>query len=454
MNTLKGICLAICCLIPLLSWGQQTHKVKKGETIYAISRLYDISPEELEAANPDVLNHNIKKGMLLIVPTKRSNPVSPTQEATTLQVGNVATAEPMPTPRTHYESLRIGVLLPLEEQSERAAKIIEFYRGFLMAADSVRGEGHDLHIFTWHCGKSAEEMHAVLNRVAQEKLDVIFGPADAVQVPSLAAFCTERDIRLVLPFSHNMDLDNHPLVYSATPTPAHLAKLAAKLVLDTRSDRHYVFVHTNNPDPRGSLFTEHLRREMSARNINPSVFNIEADETALEMALSEHQTNCIITNNTSIRTLNILLSRLDGFRLTHPQFTFSLQGYPEWQAYTSSHLSELFSFDTYAYSNYFKNPLSPQTASFRANFTHNFSAQLLPSIPQYAMMGFDLGYFFMHGLCSLGDNFDQQCNMLTYKPFQHPFKFVREKDGAGFTNSAIELIHYTPLQTLEIVTPL
>lgn len=429
---------------------KQLHKVQKGETIYAISRLYNITAEQLEAANPHVVNHKIKKGMQLVIPTTVNTPVQPSQEAPTVEV----VAQTKPAPRTHYESLRIGVLLPLEEQSERVGKLLEFYKGMLMAADSVRGEGCHLDIHTWHCGKSDDEMRDVLKKVEKVKLDIIFGPADAVQIPTLATYCNEHDVRLVLPFSNNFDTNNYPNVYVATPSQSLLTKLAAKLVLDAQHGRNYVFVHTNQPDNRGSLFVETLRREMSAQGIDANTFNIDADDSALEIALNEYQQNYLIVDNTSIRTLNILLSRLDNFRHTHPEYSFSLQGYPEWQAYTSSCLGEMYAYDTYAYANYFKNPLSPHTQFFQAAFTRNFGIKMSPSIPQYALMGFDLGYFFIHGLCTLGDCFEMQCNDLTYKPFQHPFIFKRESESTGFTNSAVQLIHYTPQQTLEIVTPL
>lgn len=449
---MRRIYIILLALLPLMVGAQsiqkQLHIVQKGETIYAISRMYNITAEQLEAANPQVVNHKIKKNMQLVIPVPVA--VSPTQAAQTVEVAK----ESKPALRTHYESLRVGVLLPLEEQSDRAGKLLEFYKGFLMAADSVRGEGRHLDIYTWHCGKSAEEMRTVLGQVEQQQLDVIFGPADAVQIPSLAKFCNDRNIRLVLPFSNSFDTKNYPLVYVATPSQAHLAKLAAKLVLDTRRGRNYVFFHTNQPDNRGSLFVENLRREMSVQGIASNVFNLDADDTALEIALSEREQNYIIVDNTSIRTLNILLSRLDNFRHTHPEYSFSLQGYPEWQAYTSSRLGEMYAYDTYAYANYFKNPLSPRTMAFLSTFTRNFGIKMTPSIPQYAMMGFDLGFYFMHGLCSLGDLFDKQSNDLPYTPFQHPFIFKRESESSGFTNSAVELIHYTPQQTLEIVTPL
>jgi LysM repeat protein len=46
------------------------HEVKAKESLYAISRLYNISVETIENANPEIVNGNLQPGQILIIPSK------------------------------------------------------------------------------------------------------------------------------------------------------------------------------------------------------------------------------------------------------------------------------------------------------------------------------------------------------------------------------------------------
>ena len=162
---MKHILILISFDCPLLLCGQNVlseldgmHSVSKGETWESIAASHGISVEKLRAANPDVKKKKLKKGTLLIVPMKLE-PVSQVQgpdEPTLI--------------RTSIPDLKVGVLLPLTDK-----KMVEFYRGFLMAADSVRHRGTNLDIHAWDCGTTAEQVEALLPNL--NELDVVIGPA-------------------------------------------------------------------------------------------------------------------------------------------------------------------------------------------------------------------------------------------------------------------------------------
>ncbi len=48
--------------------GKSTHKVKKGETFYSISRQYGVTQEELQKANPSVRMNELRPGQRLLIP--------------------------------------------------------------------------------------------------------------------------------------------------------------------------------------------------------------------------------------------------------------------------------------------------------------------------------------------------------------------------------------------------
>ena len=142
---------------------------------------------------------------------------------------------------------------------------------------------------------------------------------------------------------------------------------------------------------------------------------------------------------------------VDAFAEEHPEYKISLIGYPEWQTYTQSLLNEFYQFDTYIYSSYYRNPLLERTTEFERRFINHFGYGMAPTFPRYGMLGFDLGFYFMHGMATLGDNFDQQQNSLRLQPFQHPFVFAKDPDTKGFINESALIIHYSPEHTIDVI---
>ena len=161
----KGLLLSVfCCMSVFVCWGQNTlsaldnmHSVSKGETWESVAADYGVSVSELQAANPDISSKKLKKGKLLIIPQKP-------QPAPAVEVPE----EPASVIRTVFSDLKVGVLLPFSDKN-----MLEFYRGLLMAADSVRKNGVNLDIYTWDCGTTTEQIGRLLPQISG--LDVLFG---------------------------------------------------------------------------------------------------------------------------------------------------------------------------------------------------------------------------------------------------------------------------------------
>ena len=441
---MRRILFLLCCVVPLWAAAQNTlgalnslHQVEKGETLWGIAHRYGVAEEAILKANPEIKKNKVKKGMLLVIP--------PAEVPSIEMPPVVEEVAPEPVDLT----LRVGVLLPLEDKNERAAKLVEFYQGLLMAVDSVKSEGADVEVYAYHSGTTAEAMQEVLRHDALKQMSLIFGPADAAQIAPLANFCQTNGVRLVLPFANNFDLSGQPLVYAATAGYAMVQQDAARMIAQRYPERNYVVLNTNNADTRGNQFVTALREELSAKGIAMRSLNIEGDDFAIEAALNQFRQNCIVPDNTNIRTLNVLFSRLSAFCAEHPEYKISVQGYPEWQTYTSSQLLDFYKFDTYIYSPYYRNPLLAQTEDFEQRFSANFRHPQSLTFPRYGMMGFDMGYYFLHGLRQLGHNFDTQQENMNFKPVQHAFHFARLGEGNGFVNHGMQLIHYTPEQTIK-----
>lgn len=434
--------LLLCFLCPLLLYGQNTfstlgdmHSVSKGETWESIAADLGVSVPELQAANPDVSGKKLKKGSLLIIPkaapdtTKLTPPVEKVEEAPA---------------RTSISDLKVGVLLPFSD-----VKMVEFYRGLLMAADSVRRSGVNLDIHAWDCGIKVAHIDSLLPGLSG--LDVIIGPVSATQIPAVAEVCREQGTRLVLPFWSGQALQNYPLAYNATAPNPVVFNAAVKKLKSYYAAENYVIVHSGTPDNKGKLFTEALTQSLTQHASPPRVLELEGDDFAYESAFNQFRNNRILIDDSSIRSLNILLAHLKDFRQKHSNYRLSLIGYPEWQDETGRLLGDFYSFDTYIVSPYYYNVLDDRIKRFQRAYEKSFRTPIAEGNPRSAALGFDLGLYFLGGISSLGDTFEQKQGSLSQEPYQNWYQFERTASGMSFSNNFVQFIHFTSENKIEII---
>lgn len=440
---MKRIILILLCCMPAILWaqnnGRQTHTVKTGDTMYSIAKAYGVSIEALEHANPKVVDAHIVPGQVLAIPMPHAGIVPVTEVGNGYTVAN--------------QTLRIGVLLPMQDNSDYAKRYIEFYRGLLMACDSVRREGANLEVYGWNSGTTADTMQVITQLPELAEMDIIFGPAEAAQIPVLARFCRGRNIRLVLPFSNNFNLNDFPTVYAATATQTVVTQSAADLIMRVKQNRNYILVKSNMPDARGAAFSDAMAKAAREYGTKLHIVNIGADNTAWASVMNQYQENCIILDNTGVDALGNLFNKLDAFKREHPNYTISLQGYSEWQGYVSKYKAKMHEYDTYTFCTYYRFSEAPLVQRIEGLYQQYFKTPMRKVLPEMGLMGFDLGYYFIHGISALGSSFDVRQSEMHYEPLQHSYYFERVGTGDGFANRAIQLIHYNPNNALERITP-
>ncbi len=433
--------------IPFILYAQGTigalnnlHQVKKGETLFSIAREYHVTQEDLLRANPDIKKGKVKRGEFIVIPVK-TEPVVETVSTTLVE----------PVREKTYDPVRVGVLLPLEDATARGEKVLEYYRGLLMAVDSVKKEGVNVELYAFHCGHTSEEMLSTLHSNDLVGLHVVFGPADTEQIAVLADYCRGCCVRLVLPFQNNQPAAGFPLQYTATSGNFVLQREAARLALRQFESCNFVLMKSNDTDQKGDGFTAQMQGLLEEKGISMRVVNVEGDDMAWESALNQFRRNIIVPDNTSVKTLNMVFARLNAFLDGHAdrEYKVSLLGYPEWQTYAPQLAREFYRYDTFFYTPYYRNPMLQETTNFEQRYQTLFHAPMSVSYPRYGMMGFDMGYYFLKGLSKYGDFFEQRQGEMQLRPIQHPFRFVGGGNDEGYTNRAVQLIHYTPDQKVE-----
>lgn len=435
---------------------RQQHEVKRKETIFGISRMYGITIQELINANP-VMNtpgYELKKGDIINIPWPANQPQSDQPQQPT-----AVTEQPMPSSQTtkvektdvRNREIRVGIMLPLHKVNGDGKRMIEYYRGVLMACDSLRANGISTDIHAWNVAEDSD-IRTFLEDPKAAECDVIIGPLYSKMVKPLSDFATDNDIRLFIPFSIN----THETLVNRNIFQVYQAHTEQNdqfinHFMERFSDTHPVFIDCNDTTSQKGIFTFGLRRRLEAKDIAYKVTNLNVSETNFAKAFSASKRNMVILNTARTKELNAAMAKLNGLRLTHPEFQISVFGYTEWMLLTRHQLENFYKFDTYIPATFHTDLQSPRTKRFQTKYRWNFHSDLMNSLPRFAITGFDHAYFLLKGLHIYGKNFTGGAGMVGYKPIQTPLHFERLGNG-GLQNRSTVFIHYLPEKKTETIT--
>ena len=427
-----------------------THKVKRKETIFGIAKMYDLTIEDLIKANPEMNEpgFELKKGAILNIPyTKPDSTMTAYSEK---PVDIPAANQTVPVDDVRQRAIRVGVILPLHNINGDGKRMVEYYRGILMACDSLKKTGLSIDVHAWNAAEDAN-MAPILADPAAAKCDIIFGPLYSKQMQVLSDFVEKNDIRLVIPFSITApQLLTNRNIFQIWQSATNINEATISHYLEKFKDYHPIFIDCNDTTSQKGIFTFGLRRQLEGRNIEYSITNLKSSEEVFSKAFSRTKKNMVILNTGRSPELGVAFAKINGLKFNEPSLEISMFGYTEWLMYTRTHLENFYKYDTYIPSHFYYNPLSAATERLEQKFRWNFHTDMQNALPRFALTGFDHAYFFLMGLHKYGKTFNGAAGMFGYPPVQTPLVFERMGNG-GLQNHSLLFVHYTPEHRVETV---
>ena len=436
--------------------GQQIfkdlHEVQRKETIFGIARDNGLTVQELINANPEMNapGYELKKGAVIKIPfpagqaPKDPSAVTPQPSATATTTSASADVD------MRQREIRVGVMLPLHNNNGDGKRMVEYYRGVLMACDSLRANGVSTDVRAWNVAEDSD-IRETLQDPNAARCDVIIGPLYDKQVKPLGDFAKARGIRVLIPFStKTTEVYDNGALFQVYQNGNTLNEAYVYRFYQQFKDCHPILIDCNDSTSTKGGFTSTLRRKLEQEGIIYSITNLRSSEEMFQKNFSTTQPNVVILNTSRSAELNVAFAKLNGLKMNNPNLQISMFGYPEWLQYTRTHLDNFYKFDVYVPSTYYMNPLSARTERLRLKYRWNFH-QDMQSYPQkFAATGFDQAYFFIKGLHLYGKSFTGASAMVGYTPVQTPLHFERIGNG-GMQNRAILLVHYTREQRIETI---
>lgn len=427
---------------------KELHKVKRKETIFGIARDNGLTIDELIEANPEMKTpgYELRKGDYIKIPFPPAHP----------EMESVNEQPQMPTKPVVVErdmrqrEIRVGVMLPLHNDNGDGRRMVEYYRGVLMACDSLRAHGISTDIRAWNLAEHGDVQH-VLNDPKAADCDLIIGPLYTKQVKALGDFALRHDIRLLIPFSINSnELFDNANIFQVFQNGNQTNNSYVFRFYQRFKGSHVVIIDCNDSTSTKGSFTTVLRRKLEQEGATYSITNLKSSEAKFRQSFSPAKHNVVVLNTSRSQELNVAFAKLNGLKMTSADLQISMFGYPEWLMYIRQHLDNFYKFDTYIPSTYYMSPLSHRAEHFKKKYRWNFHQDMQPYHQHYAVTGFDQAYFMIKGLHMYGTHFTGASGMVGYTPLQTPLHFERIGNG-GLQNRAILFVHYTPQNKIETI---
>lgn len=416
---------------------QAIHEVKKKETVFGISQSYGITMDALRMANPQLLQegYQLKKGEKLYIPYPPK----------------AAFAGPQETLGTSSRPIRLGVMLPLHDANGDGRRMVEYYRGVLMACDSLKRLGLSVDVHAWNLAEDAD-VSKILAEPEASRLDMIIGPLYSRQMQPLSDFVSRHGILLVIPFSIAApQLQVNPNIFQVYQNRSDIDEATVRRACSWFKDYHPVIIDCADPESNKGPFTTALRTELEKRHIAYSLTSLATSNKQFAAAFDAKKRNVVILNSSRTANLENALGKLGVVTSSRPEVAISMLGYSDWLAQASRYADYLHTYDVYIPSVHFTNAQSDATRRLRQKFRSNFHQDMMPVQPSFALTGFDHAYFFLRGLGKYGKSFDGAEGRLEYDPVQTPLKFVRQGNG-GRQNRAFMFLHYKTNRTIEMIS--
>lgn len=426
------------------------HIVQKGETLYSLSKRYDVTVDDIRALNPE--SDILSVGETLIIPSK-TTPIAVAAATVAETFKSVAentdsvtvTYDTVEKPDEQFEkepqnSVRIAILMPfnITMHTESDDKFIDFYRGCLIAADSLKASGYNVTIDTYDIGKTKESLFNILNKKELKEADLIIGPAYTAQIEYVADFAERNHIKTIIPFSNNVPQvkRNKYLFQIVCPQQELYATVIDKCLEEWQNKKVLIIT----PDSAGIRFDKKDFSDMLAKELksdNRYCRYISAERMAAEINLitstdsSEFVLVIPTTNHVKLTQISDHFDAIKSNRIT-------IFGFPEWDDMLHK---DLYNRPLYTFTNYWLNFNDTETLKFFHKYNLIFGVPYSQNNPSYSIFGFDITLFFGKAWCEDGAHFEQFFDKYGTQMLQMNFNFEKI-NGGGYANHGIYLQTY------------
>lgn len=436
-----------------------TYKVKRGDTFLSLSKRFDVDIDELRAANPNM--DEPKKGEFIYIPVKKNETVLIDPNSTYMR--DTLSYNDSPIIQEMYDSIHVikddnainvALMLPFmldtKKPSTQARLYTEFYKGFLLAVDTIsQTTDKEINIYAFDTKDDMSTLESILADEAIKEMDMIFTPDDNEQITRLAQFGAENKIAIINSFSlKNESYNDYPTVFQINTPQNYLYAKVFDMFDNTFRGCEVIFLHLDSENEKDMI--PQLKAHLSAKGINHKTIGITTaalmPET-LDIELEPGKKYVIIPTSGTRNMLVKIFDAIKSVKFDRFDVDLCMMGYPEWVTYLPDFTQYFNQIDTYIYSRFYENTNNSDTQDFERKYHKWYGEYMIYAAPKFGLLGYDTGYYFLEMFAENKDfNFNPK-----YAGLQNSFDFGRVSNWSGFINKSAYFIHFTVYNTIETV---
>lgn len=356
------------------------------------------------------------------------------------------------------DTLRIVIAMPLLSENEKVSKTAnnynEFYRGFLIGAQSMADD-------------EKSQNHAA--PISISVIDTSVSPftsasLDGVQIAIVgeeeseinhAARIADQGTYVLNVFNLRGEQSvSHPDVVHANIDQNRMFAHAIRHILDSYAD--YTPVVLNREGSRGEKqgFIDALREAVIDRSRNMYEINYSGKLTDEDLAvLPSGEKYLFIPTSGSLNDFNhfapLLKKMLDED--ADPE-RIKVFGYPDWIAFRGEPRTQLCKLGASYYSRFADIENDVQAANVLNAYTGWYGSEATESVPNQAILGYDAARYIISGLRASGNATDMLGSGYTYEGVQSVFRPVKaDSKDSGYINDAIYIISCSDNGTIKSI---
>lgn len=413
------------------------HIVRPGETLYALSKQYNVSVEAIAEAN-GITDGNLKVLSMVRIPVAVPESVAVVDSMVVGGVPVVTTvSDVLNSALSKNEQAEVALLLPVRGNEKADRNFLDFYQGVLVALDEIKQDGLSVNLRVYNTARDAVKVGEIVCQPEFAEVDLVIGPVYNDELAPVLKVAEARRVPVISPLS-TVNVASDVLFQAAPDAAAKYAKIDSLMTPGSN-----IVMVTSERDEKE--FVEEMQRVLAGIpyktyrydpandageivNIidwnRPNLFVVPAaDEVTVDKTLAGISS---AYNNTSART-----SRTAEIRVL---------GQSKWVRYNALDKNLYFKLGVCYVSSFHVDRTNARVRAFDAHYISAYGE--MPSL--YAYKGYDVAKSFVRALFTPGSSFDDRLNCNSEAPLQMPYKYSQEQPAATHLNREWIVVEYTP----------
>lgn len=494
-------------IIPLPEQGEEDpayneegiiyHKVKRRETLYSIAGYYQVTVDDIIAANPELGWGGPKNGQVIRIPEPQVTGQVQSIQDTLSEVDELFIESEWEMEEYDYSELdsenfnirrryKLAFFIPFdfqksepldsllkdvksenrrariterylnEQRIPQSVQFLEFFQGTLLALDSMRQMGMKLDVRYYDTRKSIAQTLSILSDDELEDFDLFIGPFYPFTLEIVSEFARKHRIPLVTPFNNDLDMVSHnPYLFQMSPSLEKEYREAAKLVA---SKHNYNIVYVRNEDSLDIEKHDYFKRLIldgfdDYHPSEPVVFKevvqkLERTDEIIQ-SLSSDKKNLVVIPTRDEALASSVVSAL-YFQLK--DYDIEVMGTPFWTEFSSIDFRYFHKLQLIFYSSFWVDYHDLRVDSYLAEYrSHFYNEPVVTSRKgiNYGIAGYDMTLYFLNALRSYGSRFILSLDEYHPELIQGSPSFERTSRGGGYENSHITFYQFTPDMSIQ-----